>query len=50
MKLLALDTATEACSAALLLQGAISERYEVIGRGHADRLLPMADELLRTKG
>ncbi len=50
MKLLALDTATEACSAALLLQGASSERYEVIGRGHADRLLPMADELLRTAG
>lgn len=50
MKLLALDTATEACSAALLLDGAISERYEVIGRGHAERLLPMADELLREAG
>lgn len=47
MRLLALDTATEACSAALLLDGTLRERYEVIGRGHADRLLPMADELLR---
>ncbi|HEU0224603.1 MAG TPA: tRNA (adenosine(37)-N6)-threonylcarbamoyltransferase complex dimerization subunit type 1 TsaB [Steroidobacteraceae bacterium] len=50
MKLLALDTATEACSAALLLQETISERYEVIGRGHAERLLPMADGLLREAG
>ncbi len=47
MKLLALDAATEACSAALFLDGRVSERYEVIGRGHAARLLPMADELLR---
>lgn len=46
MKILALDAATEACSAALLVDGAVSERYEVIGRGHAGRLLPMADELL----
>jgi len=50
MKLLALDTATEACSAALTLDGEIRERCEIIGRGHADRLLPMADELLREAG
>lgn len=50
MKLLALDTATEACSAALLLDGAVSEHYEVIGRGHAERLLPMADDLLAQAG
>lgn len=48
MKLLALDAATEACSAALWIDGALDERYEIIGRGHADRLLPMADELLRS--
>jgi tRNA threonylcarbamoyladenosine biosynthesis protein TsaB len=47
MRLLALDSATEACSAALLQGDAVSERYEVIGRGHAERLLPMADALLR---
>jgi tRNA threonylcarbamoyladenosine biosynthesis protein TsaB len=47
MKILALDAATEACSAALLRDGRITERSEVIGRGHAGRLLPMADELLR---
>lgn len=50
MRLLALDTATEACSAALYRDGAIDERYEVIGRGHAMRLLPMADELLAAAG
>jgi tRNA threonylcarbamoyladenosine biosynthesis protein TsaB len=50
MRILALDAATEACSAALLVADAISERFEVIGRGHAGRLLPMADELLREQG
>ncbi len=50
MKLLALDTATEACSAALLVDGAVSEQYAVIGRGHADRLLPMVDALLTAAG
>ena len=50
MKILALDAATEACSAALLIDASLAERFEVIGRGHADRLLPMADELLRDAG
>jgi tRNA threonylcarbamoyladenosine biosynthesis protein TsaB len=50
MKVLALDAATEACSAALLAGGRLTERYEVIGRGHAERLLPMADELLAAAG
>jgi tRNA threonylcarbamoyladenosine biosynthesis protein TsaB len=50
MNVLALDAATEACSAALLAGGEVSERFEVIGRGHAERLLPMADELLREAG
>lgn len=50
MRLLALDTATEACSAAIYRDGAVDERYEVIGRGHAGRLLPMADELLNAAG
>jgi tRNA threonylcarbamoyladenosine biosynthesis protein TsaB len=50
VKILAIDSATEACSAALLAGETLTERFEVIGRGHADRLLPMADELLREAG
>jgi tRNA threonylcarbamoyl adenosine modification protein YeaZ len=45
--ILVIDTATAACSVALL-DGAsvIAERHEMIGRGHAERLLPMIEELL----
>ncbi|MSQ92221.1 MAG: tRNA (adenosine(37)-N6)-threonylcarbamoyltransferase complex dimerization subunit type 1 TsaB [Gammaproteobacteria bacterium] len=50
MKVLALDSATEACSAALLHEGGLIERYELLGRGHAERLLPMVDELLTEAG
>lgn len=50
MKILALDAATEACSAALYREGDVDERFEVPGRGHAERLLPMADELLGQAG
>lgn len=50
MRLLALDSATEACSAALLRDELLTERFEIIGRGHAERLLPMADALLREAG
>jgi tRNA threonylcarbamoyladenosine biosynthesis protein TsaB len=50
MRILALDAATEACSAALFLDDRVDERFEVPGRGHAERLLPMADGLLRGAG
>lgn len=50
MKLLAIDAATEACSAAILFEGEIHERFEVAPRGHAQRLLPMVDELLAEAG
>ena len=46
MRILALDTATEACSAALWLEGDVLERGSVPGRGHAELLLPMVDDLL----
>jgi tRNA threonylcarbamoyladenosine biosynthesis protein TsaB len=46
MKILALDTATENCSAALFIRDALLCREELIGRGHAQRILPMIGELL----
>ncbi len=48
--LLALDTATEACSVALLHEGRRLSRYEVIPRLHAQRLLPMVQEVLAEAG
>lgn len=44
--ILALDTATEACSVAIWHNGQVHSKYEVIPRGHAQRLLPMIDEVL----
>lgn len=46
MKLLAIETSTEACSAALSINGEISERYEIAPRRHAALILPMIDSLL----
>ncbi|PNG15689.1 tRNA (adenosine(37)-N6)-threonylcarbamoyltransferase complex dimerization subunit type 1 TsaB [Stutzerimonas stutzeri] len=48
--LLALDTATEACSVALLHDGKVISHYEVIPRLHAQRLLPMIQTLLAEAG
>ncbi len=45
MKILAIDTATEACSVALWLDGAVHERFELAGRTHSQRLLPMLHQL-----
>jgi tRNA threonylcarbamoyladenosine biosynthesis protein TsaB len=45
--LLVIDSATAACSAALIEDDRlIDERYELVGRGHAERLLPMIADLL----
>ena len=46
MKLLALDTASGQCSAALLIDGTLRARSTRTARGHAQLLLPMVDELL----
>lgn len=45
-RLLALDTATEACSVALYVAGEITSRYNVAPRGHAQNILPMIEDLL----
>jgi tRNA threonylcarbamoyladenosine biosynthesis protein TsaB len=50
VKLLALDTATECCSAALLIEGRLLTRETELARGHAERILPMIDELLGEAG
>lgn len=50
MKMLALDTATECCSAALLIEGRLLTREAELARGHAERILPMIDELLGEAG
>ena len=45
--LLVIDTAGPACSAALIDGDTLlDERFELVGRGHAERLLPMIEELL----
>ena len=45
--LLVIDSATAACSVALIEAGAVlDERHEVVGRGHAERLVPMIEEML----
>lgn len=50
MKLLALDTSSEGCSAALLLDGNVTERFELAPRGHTRLLMPMVREILAEQG
>ncbi|MCK5831643.1 MAG: tRNA (adenosine(37)-N6)-threonylcarbamoyltransferase complex dimerization subunit type 1 TsaB [Methylococcales bacterium] len=46
MKLLAVETSTEACSAALFIDGLVQEKYEIAPREHTKLILPMIDSLL----
>ncbi len=46
IRILAIDTATEACSAALWQDGHVLTRYQVAPRGHTELILPMVAELL----
>jgi tRNA threonylcarbamoyladenosine biosynthesis protein TsaB len=46
VRVLAIDTATENCSAALLTDGSVQSREIEMERGHAERILPMIDDLL----
>ena len=50
MKLLALETSTEACSVALWLDGEVRERFEIAPRRHAELTLPWAEQLLVDAG
>ncbi|MGH8446968.1 MAG: tRNA (adenosine(37)-N6)-threonylcarbamoyltransferase complex dimerization subunit type 1 TsaB [Solimonas sp.] len=50
MNLLALDTATEACSAALLCGGQVVARFEATSRGHTEKLAPMVRGLMAEAG
>ncbi|HWG11555.1 MAG TPA: tRNA (adenosine(37)-N6)-threonylcarbamoyltransferase complex dimerization subunit type 1 TsaB [Rhodanobacteraceae bacterium] len=50
MNLLSIETATEACSVALLHGDALIDRSEIAPRRHAELVLPMADALLAEAG
>jgi len=46
MKILAIETATEACSAAVYCDGEIFHRYELAPRQHTQLILPMIEAVL----
>ena len=46
MKILALDTSTEACSVALLADGVVHEQHQITPREHAHWVLSMAQNVL----
>jgi tRNA threonylcarbamoyladenosine biosynthesis protein TsaB len=47
---LAVDTATEACSVALSVDGAVHTRFEPMQREHTQKLLPMIQQVLADGG
>lgn len=49
-KILAIDTATHACSAALYIDGWVDEQYKYAPRMHGELILNMVDELLTNHG
>jgi tRNA threonylcarbamoyladenosine biosynthesis protein TsaB len=50
MKLLAIEAATEACSAAVLVGDEIVEKYQLAPRQHNELLLPMCEQVLAEAG
>lgn len=48
--ILAIDTATESCSVALLHAGGLVARSEMVGQRHSERVLPMVDAVLAEAG
>jgi tRNA threonylcarbamoyladenosine biosynthesis protein TsaB len=50
MKILAIETSTEACSAALGIDDSCLHRFEIAPRRHTELILPMVDDLLNQAG
>ena len=50
MRLLAFETATEACSVAVYVDGEVSERFDLAPRRHAELALPWAEDMLAEAG
>lgn len=50
MKILAVETSTDACSAALFINGEIREQFQVAPREHTKLILPMIDSLMAEAG
>lgn len=50
MKLLAFETATEACSVALYIDGELRERFDIVPKQHTQLALPWAEQLLAEAG
>lgn len=50
MRILAIDTATEACSAALWNDGTLSAHFEICPREHTQRILPLVQDVLNESG
>lgn len=49
-RILAVDTATEACSVALWCEGDIISRFAISPREHTQKILPMVEEVLAEAG
>jgi len=50
MKILAIDTSTEACSAAISIDGECIERFEIARQRHTEFILPMVESLMEEAG
>ena len=50
MKILAFETATEACSVALFIDGEMLERFDIVPKQHTALVLPWAEQLLADAG
>ena len=50
MKVLAVETSTDACSAALFIDGIVTERFELTPKEHTRLILPMIDNLMSEAG